>query len=349
MAMKVPLLDEQEFIDPRILHDLPGQHIDQANNFAWYFANSQFYDASSLNQAVFSSHQADPAKFETLHNRRDFERAVQNIKHGLQFMVAGEPQGEGQPWLLQRQHKVPNAEDEVETHVEGNYYNQGFYIRQAPSVLDVVRARMLAISTRLQQVAELSQNMTHWTPATGYSYYPPSYDSSKPTETASRIGSPTLAPMDLDQPEGTTTAAQPSEPAESTTEFSDALFMQSLMLTNRYGDEYMDENPLKGEPGAFVFTNTKNAVGERNKAQAQAASQPAAAAAAAAAVTSRVDTRPPSVAPSVAATPRGAPTPVPEAHSRKGSTANVPKDKKRERRKSKGLASPTTPGVPPTG
>jgi mediator of RNA polymerase II transcription subunit 6 len=143
MAMKVPLLDEQEFIDPRILHDLPGQHIDQANNFAWYFANSQFYDASSLNQAVFSSHQADPAKFETLHNRRDFERAVQNIKHGLQFMVAGEPQGEGQPWLLQRQHKVPNAEDEVETHVEGNYYNQGFYIRQAPSVLDVVRARMV--------------------------------------------------------------------------------------------------------------------------------------------------------------------------------------------------------------
>lgn len=174
--------------------------------------------------------------------------------------------------------------------------------------------------------------MTHWTPATGYSYYPPSYDTPKPTETASRIGSPTLAPMDLDHPDGPPTAtAPPPDPAESTTDFSDALFMQSLMLTNRYGDEYMDENPLKGEPGAFIFTNTKNAVDGRNKAQEQAASQPTAAAAA------RVETRPPSVAA----------TPVPEAHSRKGSTANAPKEKKRERRKSKGLASPTTPGVPP--
>ena len=112
--------------------------------------------------------------------------------------------------------------------------------------------------------------------------------------------------------------------------------MQSLMLTNRYGDEFMDENPLRGEPGAFVFTNTKNAVDGRNKAQGQAASQPAA-------VAARAETRPPSVAPSVAATP------VPETHSRKTSAANVPREreKKRERRKSKGLASPTTPGVPP--
>jgi mediator of RNA polymerase II transcription subunit 6 len=197
------------------------------------------------------------------------------------------------------------------------------------------------VSTRLQQVAELSQNMTHWSPATGHSYFPSSYEAPKAAETASRIGSPTLAPTELDQPEGVATA-QAADPAESTTEFSDALFMQSLMLTNRYGDEYMDENPLKGEPGAFVFTNTKNAVDERNKAQeqsSQAASQPTAL---------KVDTRPSSVAPSVAATPKGAATPIAtEAHSRKSSTTNATKDKKRERRKSKGLASPTTPGVPP--
>jgi mediator of RNA polymerase II transcription subunit 6 len=181
--------------------------------------------------------------------------------------------------------------------------------------------------------------MTHWSPATGHSYYPESYEA-QTAVTGSRIGSPTLAPTDLDQSE--VAASEAVEPAESTTEFSDALFMQSLMLTNRYGDEFMDENPLKGEPGSFVFTNTRNAVNERNQAQeqsSQAASQPAAL---------KLDTRPPSVAPSVAATPKGAPTPIAtESHSRKSSTADKPKDKKRERRKSKGLASPTTPGVPP--
>jgi mediator of RNA polymerase II transcription subunit 6 len=183
--------------------------------------------------------------------------------------------------------------------------------------------------------------MTHWSPANGHSYFPPSYEAAKPAPTASRIGSPTLAPANLESSQDAA-APQPTDAAETTTDFSDALFMQSLMLTNRYGDEYMDENPLKGEPGAFVFTNTKNAVDERNKAQeqtAQPSSQPTAL---------TLDTRPPSVAPSVAPTPKGAATPAPtEAHSRKGSVAALPKEKRRERRKSKGLASPTTPGVPP--
>lgn len=161
------------------------------------------------------------------------------------------------------------------------------------------------------------------------------------------MGSPTLAHTELNQSQGTT-AAQAVDALDLETEFSDALFMQSLNLTNQFGDEYMDENPLKGEPGAFVFTNTKNAVDERNKAQEQSAQAKSSQATAL-----TIETRPPSVAPSVVATPKGGATPAPaEAHSRKGSVANISKEakeKKRERRKSKGLASPTTPGVPTPG
>ena len=185
--------------------------------------------------------------------------------------------------------------------------------------------------------------MTHWSPATGHSYYPSSYEAPKAagSRIGSRLGSPTLAPMDLDQSQSTA-AAPVADPVEATTEFSDALFMQSLNMTNVYGDEYMDENPLKGEPGAFVFTNTKNAVDERNKAQEQAASsQP---------IALKLDTQTSSVAPSVAPTPKGAATPAPiDTQSRKGSVAPLSKKEKKERRKSKGPASPTTPGpgVPP--
>jgi mediator of RNA polymerase II transcription subunit 6 len=187
--------------------------------------------------------------------------------------------------------------------------------------------------------------MTHWSPATGHSYFPPTFDAPKAAATASRIGSPTLAPTEPDASQ-TTATAPAADPMASTAETSEALLMQSLNLTNMYGDEYMNDNPLLGEPGAFVFSNTKSAVDARNKASEQAtqAAQPPQVAAAKSAIP------PLSVAPSVAATPKGASTPAAmDAQSRKGSTVGQPKDKKRERRKSKGLASPTTPGpsIPP--
>lgn len=201
----------------------------------------------------------------------------------------------------------------------------------------------------MQQMAEISRNMTHWSPSTGYSYYPPSYEAAKAaTTTASRLGSPTLAPTDPDaaasQSQGAGATAQAADAAASTTEFSDALFMQSLQLTNAYGDEFMDENPLKGEPGAFVFENTRTAVDARNKAQEQAAQ---ASQHAAPATLAKIDTQPASVAPSSVGTPKGIATPAAlEAQSRKGSVASVPKKSKKDRGKSQGLVSPTTPSVP---
>ncbi|KAF2826254.1 hypothetical protein CC86DRAFT_263142, partial [Ophiobolus disseminans] len=327
--------DDQDFNIPPALNELPEQNINAANNFCWYFYVSQFNEPACNNTAILNQHRDDPASNHIIHDRKIFDDRLRSIPSGLQFVVAGESQGEGQPWLYQRQNKV-EVDNRIETSVEGNWYNQGTRIAMAPSLLDVVRARLLTVSTRMQQIAELSQEMTHWSPATGHSYLPPTFDAPKAaigSRAGSRIGSPTLAAMDLDQSQGTVTAAV-ADPVEATEEFSDALFMQSLLMTNRYGDEYMDENPLKGEPGAFVFTNTRNAVDERNKAQEQAASSQINAL--------KLDTQPPSVAPSVAPTPKAAPTPI-DTHSRKGSVAPLTKKEKKERRKSKGPASPTTP------
>lgn len=203
----------------------------------------------------------------------------------------------------------------------------------------------------MQQLAEISKGMTHWTPATGYSYFAPSHadDAAKAaSRSASRIGSPTLAPTDPDatttsQSQGAAaTSAQAGDPLASTTDFSDALFLQSLAMTNAYGDEFMDENPLKGEPGAFVFENTRTAVETRNKAQqeqaaSQASSQPTTSTTAAGPL--KLETQPPRGI----ATPGGV-----EAHSRKNSVAALPMKKgKKDRRKSQGgLASPVTPMGP---
>lgn len=144
MAMKVPLLDEQDYNFPLALSDLEGQDINKANNFCWYFHNSQFFEPACNNSAILGHHRDDPATNFVLHDRKIFDERLRSIPEGLQFVVAGEPQEEGQPWLYQRQNKARNVEGQVETFVEGNWYNRGTQVLMAPSLLDVLRARLVS-------------------------------------------------------------------------------------------------------------------------------------------------------------------------------------------------------------
>ncbi|KAF1830097.1 hypothetical protein BDW02DRAFT_115450 [Decorospora gaudefroyi] len=351
MPPPIPPPDEQEFDQPHLIGGLPNAHLHAGNNLFWYFTSSPWFEPSCININVYLNvRQNDPTTAEQIMNdRKLWQERLNGVPVGTQFVLSGEGQAEGHPWLLQRQNKVEvteNGQSRIDTLVEGNFYTHGSKMFMAPSFLDIIQSRMLTVSTRMQQMAELSKNMTHWTPATGYSYFPPSYEAPKAAATASRVASPTLAPTEPEvassQSQGAGAgagAAQATDAIASTTDFSDALFMHSLNLTNTFGDEYMDENPLRGEPGAFVFEGTRTAVNARNKAQEQAAqltTQPA---------PLKLDTQPPSVAPSVAPTPAPVPAVV-EAHSRKGSIAPAPKKKKDRRKSQAGLASPTTPSVP---
>jgi mediator of RNA polymerase II transcription subunit 6 len=178
----------------------------------------------------------------------------------------------------------------------------------------------------------MGQEGVHWSPASGHTYFPPSYETTKTAGSAAASRAGSIAPGGVDMDTSQASVTQPSE--EQTTEFSDAFFLQSLQLTNQYGNEYMDENPLQGEPGSFVFASTKQQVEARNKA---------AAAQAALAVPAKPDDSQSVVSSSVAPTPKPLPT---EASSRKGSIASIPPKAKKERRKSKGLASPISPTGP---
>lgn len=345
MPAVIPPLDEQEYVDPQ----MPLAHLDSDNNAIFYLMNSPFFDGASNNSAVYASAQGAPNGMQMLNDRPTYESELRKYNAGLQFIVAGEPKAEGQPWLIQRQRKVQNRDGNNETVNEGNFYTQGTRMLMAPSLLDVVQARLLTVSTRMQQMAELSKNMSHWSPATGHTYLPPSYEPPKTGASASRIGSrlgsPTLAPTDPDAPASqsqTKDGTAAIDPTASTTEFNDLFFLKSLEDTHYYGDEFMDENPLLGEPGAFVFTNSKSHIDARNKAQEQAnlASQASQSAL-------KTDTQPTSVVPSAMATPKGIATPMAlDAPSRKGSVVGLPDKEKKKRRKSKGPASPVTPTAP---
>ena len=367
MPAVIPPLDEQEYVDPQ----MPLAHLDADNNAIFHLMNSPFFDGASNNSAVYSNAQIHPNGMQLLNDRPTYEAELRKYNAGLQYIVAGEPKAEGQPWLIQRQRKVLDQNGNPATVNEGNFYTQGTRLLMAPSMLDVVQARLLTVATRMQQMAELAKNMSHWSPATGHTYLPPSYELAKATtdtasRTASRAASPVLAPTDLPDTaaasqatakDGTTTTAAPA--AQGDAGFNDAFFLHSLHLTHAYGDEHMDANPLLGEPGAFVFANSRSHIDARNKA----AQDQAAAAASQTPSTQQQPVRgesvvPGSVAPSVAATPRGGATPmVIDAPSRKGSVVGGvggkdkerDKEERRRRRKSRGLTSPTSPTTPAAG
>jgi mediator of RNA polymerase II transcription subunit 6 len=51
---------------------------------------------------------------------------------------------------------------------------------------------------------------------------------------------------------------------------------ESFSMSLRYGNEYMDENPLVGEPGAFILSSTHAHAQAQNQAAQNKAAQPAA-------------------------------------------------------------------------
>lgn len=190
----------------------------------------------------------------------------------------------------------------------------------------------------MREIHELSQSITSWAPSTGHTYMPPSLQSAaKATaKSVSRAGS-VLAGDDISKlPDTTTTAAAGAGDDAGTAQFSDDFFLRSLHLTTAYGHEYMDENPLTGEPGSFVYTSTDKQIEARNKAEKAAAEKAAAASQQASQQTSISNTQP---APGTPANP-GKSTATSAAHTPK---PGVPTKPKAKRKQSKGGNTPTTP------
>jgi mediator of RNA polymerase II transcription subunit 6 len=353
MPPKPPLPDEIEFDQPLTLLELPGGNLN-SESIMWYFMSSPFFDGASNNVALFTQLHNTPGGQAILDSRIKFQEALQTrYPLGLQFIVVEEPQGPGQGWVIQRQMKervVEEGKERVKVEIQGTYYTVGTRILMAPSLLDVLQTRLLTTSVYLQEVFEISKSMSHYSPATGHTYLPPSYEAAPKVIASSRLGTPGLEAETSSQAGG----SQPVVGTEtSETEFSNGFFMSSLIMTQRHGNEYMDENPLVGEPGAFVYGTTTRQVEARNKAQAEKAALSSQASASN--IQSTTLTVPPkgtesgANTPKPSATPKPVPTPLPTdiaGPSRKGSVSGVTKLSKKERRKSKGLASPITPNAP---
>lgn len=171
---------------------------------------------------------------------------------GLEFIVASAPTeqapGTGTGvWIIRKQVRRKRVGEEDEVIVRNTYFCVGENIYMAPAVSDVLRNRMLSILKDVNDFVTLTSTL----PTTS------APQTKKPTRIGSDLGLDTPASQ-LSRRPSTSNTPSDSRPTTSQTDqhAQNLLLEESLLLSFQYGDEYMDENPITGQPGDFHFSNT---------------------------------------------------------------------------------------------
>ncbi|EEH50209.2 mediator complex subunit MED6 [Paracoccidioides brasiliensis Pb18] len=241
-----------------------------SNNILFYFAESPFFDATSNNAslAIQASYNENFRHF--IETREAFEGRLKTMQ-GVEFMVVRDPlqelpQEPSNVWVIRKQVRKKRASDD-EIQVLATYFVVGDSVYMAPSVLKVIGSRMLSTVTSLTKALSVASPLPLFSPSYGHTYMPPvprTLDPSRPGQQStqqstantpipdlpaqSRAGTaPTLATT------STTTTNAPSSLSQYTTMQDSRSFAEAFNLLSRYGDEFMDDAPLLGEPGSFII------------------------------------------------------------------------------------------------
>ncbi|TVY55160.1 Mediator of RNA polymerase II transcription subunit 6 [Lachnellula cervina] len=254
MASQEPPLDEMQWHSQQMAINMLGIH---SNSVLFYFAESPFFDKTSNNAVLYSQALYNQAMLPVIQTREAFEGRLKTMS-GLEFMVAQEPadpvNGTG-VWVIRKQtrRKKQNEEDEIVLH--STYFVMGENIYMAPAVADVLASRTLSILTSLNKFFSTAATLPSFTPALGTTYLPPPSTSRlKPTESQGALSQTSKENTPL--PDSLTSKKAPLPSTNNSTFLSSRLLEESLNITLKYGEEYMDENPITGEPGAFHLTTT---------------------------------------------------------------------------------------------
>lgn len=131
-------LDERQWRSPLALSNLQffgGLH---SKTVHMYFMESDFFDRTSNNWALFMQHRGEP----WLVDRHQFEMRLRSMQ-GLEFMVVAEP--EPRPdgtdtgiYVFRKQQRRKRAGNEEDITVLGTYYVIGENIYQAASLEDII-------------------------------------------------------------------------------------------------------------------------------------------------------------------------------------------------------------------
>ena len=90
-----------------------------------------------------------------------------------------------------------------------------------------------------------------FSPALGHTYFPPSATNRKTTESQLGQASKEATPLP-----DSLQSKKPLTSSNSSTYFSSRLLEQTINISLKYGEEYMDEIPITGTPGEFHLSST---------------------------------------------------------------------------------------------
>ncbi|KKA27049.1 hypothetical protein TD95_002472 [Thielaviopsis punctulata] len=258
MLSQEPVLDEIQWRSPQAVMEFGGIH---SNTVLYYFSRSPFFNETSNNAVLFSQAMHNQSMFPLIQTREAFEGHLRTMA-GMEFMVVEEPaeMGPGMGtgvWVINKQmrKKVPGEEDEVS--VLATYFVVGDNIYQAPTLADVINSRVATIANSMRSLISEFESVRDWSASEGHSYVQPP---SKKDSDIFGVRSASQTP----QASGSTSASH----ALLSTNNADAneermlqrLAEESMMLHMRYGNNYIDENPITGEPGKFHLSSTGRAV-----------------------------------------------------------------------------------------
>ncbi|OIW30016.1 MED6-domain-containing protein [Coniochaeta ligniaria NRRL 30616] len=221
-----------------------------SNTILPYFQASPFFDATSNNGILWGQALSNANMFHLVQTREAFEGHLKTM-NGVEFIVAQEPSemapGTGTGvWVINKQNrrKRPGMDDEIT--VLACYYVVGEHIYMAPSMADLMNARIAAISCAVSKAITAADNVQKWSPSRGrvYRLAPP-----PPSTRHKGLESKEATPMP-----GATAAAPQKE--VNRTALDSRLAEESLAIYLKYGEEYMDENPITGQPGSFHLSST---------------------------------------------------------------------------------------------
>ncbi|KAK1766157.1 MED6 mediator sub complex component-domain-containing protein [Phialemonium atrogriseum] len=245
-SRQAPPLDEIQWRGPAP----QGIH---SNSVLWYFSDSPFFDQTSNNAVVINQGLSNQSMQRLLETREAFEGRLKSMS-GLEFVVAQEPAdmapGTGTGvWVIRKQTRRKRAGSEDEITVHATYFVVGENIYMAPTLADVMSSRIATISSAISNIFPAADNVQNWSPASGRVYKNPT-----PTATSRPKGleSKEATPM----PDGLGKGSSTNQKAGSKTAPDSRLAEESLAIHLRYGGEYMDENPITGQPGSFHLSST---------------------------------------------------------------------------------------------
>ncbi|KAF4983203.1 hypothetical protein FZEAL_1360 [Fusarium zealandicum] len=249
-----PPLDEIQWRSPGALANMGGLH---TNTILFYFAESPFFERTSNNAVIFSQAMNNPQMYHYIETREAFEARLKSMS-GLEFMVAEEP-AETAPgtgtgvWVIRKQTRREAAytgeSDDITVHA--SYFVVGENIYMAPTLNDILAARIMTMSSAIAKAVSSAESVRKWRPSLGHVYQLPS------NQSATKSKAPTSTAATPMPEEPSKAIALPTRVSKKNDETSlERLAQESFMIHMRYGGEYIDENPITGRPGEFHLSST---------------------------------------------------------------------------------------------